>query len=135
MSNVTLITFRDEDELNALIEVYYSIYYLTQGISQMVIKFTNYSNNDNIPKLPDVLGYQYYDWFSEDSTYRLDNFEYELSDSFELLKEGYELNPYILIIHDVTSIYNNYNDLYDYLSSRIGLLEMINMYVFCTIRL
>ena len=135
MSNVTLITFRDEDEINALIEIYSTVHYLTQGIDQMIIKFTDYSNKDFLPRLPDVLGYQYYNWFSEDPSYRLDNLEYEISDSFELLKEGYELNPYILIIHDVTNIYSNYKDLYEYFLSKIGLMEMIHMYVFCTIRL
>lgn len=135
MSNVTLITFRDENELDALMEVYDTVHYLVQGIDQMVIKFSDYSNNELLPRLPDVLGYHYYSWFSEDTSYRLDNLEYELSDSYEYLREGYELNPFILIIHDVTRIYNNYKDLYEYFESKIGLMEMINMYIFCTVRL
>ena len=135
MSNVTLITFRDEEEIDALMEVYNTIHYLVQGIDQMIIRFSDYSNNINLPRLPDVLGYQYYNWFSEDSSYRLDNLEYELSDSFDYLKEGYDLNPFILIIHDVTNIYSNYKDLYEYFESKIGLMEMINMYVFCTVRI
>lgn len=134
MSNVTFITFNEGEEVDALVEVYSTINYLVSGIDQMIIKFTDFSRNESLPKLPDVFGYNYYNWYSEDDLYKFDNLEYEIEDSFEYLKEGYELNPYILIIHDANRFYS-YEDLYNYFESKVGLLEMINMYIYCTIRL
>lgn len=137
MKPITAINFSDENENLALFELYTKIKNSFQDVP-IFITFVDYSPNPNesidlintYPKL-NIRTYV------NRPNYNLKDIEDEIDEGYGYLSDGVSMYPSIIIFHDIERMYEDitFNQIYEeFLHGHVAILEMLNIYVCCTIR-
>lgn len=69
--------------------------------------------------------------------YTIKDLEEEINYSYSYLKDGVDMFPSIIIFHDADYMFQDitFDQIYEeYIYQNIGIMEMLNIYVCCTIR-
>lgn len=137
MLNAAISYFDSENETEVLLNVYNKLYKLSLEYNDLAIIFVNLTEDlytlsiDNLnKKIP-------YNSYSEYREYSL----LELEDQISLLYNEFYLKhitfePVVIIIHDCTKMSDcaDEYEIYEYLNDKLGLLNVLRTYVFCTVR-
>ena len=137
MKPITAINFSDENENLALFELYTKIKNSFQDVP-IFVTFADYSPNPNesidlintFPKL-NIRTY------INRPNYNLKDIEDEIDEGYGYLSDGASMYPSIIIFHDIERMYEDitFNQIYEeFLHGHVAILEMLNIYVCCTIR-
>lgn len=135
--NASINFFNTENEVDALVDIYDRVYKLSLKFEDLSIIFINLNGNPDTPTIHDLNKTVYYNNYSEYNDYTLDELEDQICLIYrEFYKQGKDYNTLVFIIHDSTEM-NDCSDmetLKEYLEERLNLLDVLRMYVFCTVR-
>lgn len=136
--NASIHFFNDLNETEALADVYSEVYKLSLDYPNMSIIFVNLKENyyDTLT-LHDLSVKVNYWTYSEYGDYSLDELEDQISLLYnDFYKPGAEWEPLVLIIHDATNMSDcgDFELLLEYLEDKVTLLEVLKLYIYCTVK-
>lgn len=135
--NASINFFNSENEVDALVDIYDRVYKLSLKFEDLSIVFINLNGNPDTPTIHDLNKTIYYNNYSEYNDYTLDELEDQICLIYrEFYKQGKDYNTVVFIIHDSTEMSDciDIESLKEYLEERLNLLDVLRMYVFCTVR-
>lgn len=136
--NASIHFFNDCNETEALADVYYEVYKLSLDNPDMSIIFANLKDSCYDTITIDDLSKKVNYWsYSEYSEYSLDELEDQISLLYnDFYKPGNDWEPLVLIIHDATNMRDcsDFETLLEYLENKVTLLEVLKLYVLCTVK-
>lgn len=135
--NVALSYFCTDDEVDVLVELFNKAYRLgLDNEDGIILTYINLSGDYKITI--DDLSYPVnFSSYSEYNDYTLEDLEDQLSLIYhEFYSQGIYYDPVIIMIHDAANMCDDKDDyeLLKYLNDKLTLLEVMRVYIFCTIR-
>lgn len=135
--NVALSYFCTDDEVDVLVEVFNKAYKLgLDNEDGIILTYINLSGDYKITI--DDLSYPVnFSSYSEYNDYTLEDLEDQLSLIYhEFYSQGIYYDPVVIMIHDAANMCDDKDDyeLLKYLNDKLTLLEVMRVYIFCTVR-
>lgn len=135
--NVALSYFCTDDEVDVLVELFNKAYRLgLDNEDGIILTYINLSGDYKITI--DDLSYPVnFSSYSEYNDYTLEDLEDQLSLIYhEFYSQGIYYDPVVIMIHDASNMCDDKDEyeLLKYFNDKITLLEVMRVYIFCTIR-
>lgn len=137
MLNASVSYFDLDNEVDVLLNVYNKLYNLSLQYNDLSIIFVDLTDKLNTLTIDDLNKKIPYNSYSEYREFSL----LELEDQISLLYNEFYLKhitfePIVIIIHDCTKMPDcaDEYEMYEYLNDKLGLLNMLRTYIFCTVR-
>lgn len=135
--NVSLSYFCIDDEIDVLVELFNRAYRLgLENEDGIILTYINLSGDYKITI--DDLSYPVnFSSYSEYNDYTLEDLEDQLSLIYhEFYSQGIYYDPVVIMIHDAANMCDDKDDyeLLSYLNDKLTLLEVMRVYIFCTVR-
>ena len=135
--NVELSYFCKDDEVDVLVELFNKAYRLgLDNEDGIILTYINLSGDYKITI--DDLSYPVnFSSYSEYNDYTLEDLEDQLSLIYhEFYSQGIYYDPVVIMIHDAANMCDDKDEyeLLKYLNDKLTLLEVMRVYIFCTIR-
>ena len=135
--NVSLSYFCIDDEIDVLVELFNRAYMLgLENEDGIILTYINLSGDYKITI--DDLSYPVnFSSYSEYNDYTLEDLEDQLSLIYhEFYSQGIYYDPVVIMIHDASNMCDDKDDyeLLKYLNDKLTLLEVMRVYIFCTVR-
>lgn len=135
--NVALSYFCTDDEVDVLVELFNKAYRLgLDNEDGIILTYINLSGDYKITI--DDLSYPVnFSSYSEYNDYTLEDLEDQLSLIYhEFYSQGIYYDPVVIMIHDAANMCDDKDDyeLLKYLNDKLTLLEVMRVYIFCTVR-
>jgi hypothetical protein len=136
IQNVVITYYSKDDEEDALVGLYnkaYKIALNNDGVTLMFINLTECLDTVTIDDLTYPIPYGSY---SEYTDYTFEDLEEQIYYIYkEFYSKGILYEPVVIIIHDSAKLceFNDEYQLITYLDEKVSLLEVMQVYVFCTI--
>lgn len=135
--NVALSYFCTDDEVDVLVELFNKAYRLgLDNEDGIILTYINLSGDYKITI--DDLSYPVnFSSYSEYNDYTLEDLEDQLSLIYhEFYSQGIYYDPVVIMIHDAANMCDDKDEyeLLKYLNDKITLLEVMRVYIFCTVR-
>lgn len=135
--NASINFFDNMNESEVLLNIYNQLYMLSLKYEDLSIIFINLNDNSDTPTIYDLNKEIYYNSYLEYADYTLDELEEQVCLIYrEFYKPGKSYSPLVIIIHDSIEMSDCYDieTLKGYLEERLNLLDVLRIYVFCTVR-
>ena len=136
--NATISYFCEDDEGTVLVELFNKAYNIglenEDGIILTYINLTGSYSKITIDDLTYPINYTSY---SEYSDYTLEELEEQLYVIYhDFYSKGIYYDPVVIMIHDATKMCDDNDDyeLIRYINDKLALLEVMRVYIFCTVR-
>lgn len=135
--NVTLSYFCTDDEVDVLVELFNKAYRLgLDNEDGIILTYINLSGDYKITI--DDLSYPVnFSSYSEYNDYTLEDLEDQISLIYhEFYSQGIYYDPVVIMIHDAANMCDDKDEyeLLNYLNDKLTLLEVMRVYIFCTVR-
>lgn len=135
--NVALSYFCTDDEVDVLVELFNKAYRLgLDNEDGIILTYINLSGDYKITI--DDLSYPVnFSSYSEYNDYTLEDLEDQLSLIYhEFYSQGIYYDPVVIMIHDAANMCDDKDEyeLLKYLNDKLTLLEVMRVYIFCTVR-
>lgn len=135
--NVTLSYFCTDDEVDVLVELFNKAYRLgLDNEDGIILTYINLSGDYKITI--DDLSYPVnFSSYSEYNDYTLEDLEDQISLIYhEFYSQGIYYDPVVIMIHDAANMCDDKDEyeLLKYLNDKLTLLEVMRVYIFCTVR-
>lgn len=137
MINASVSYFDSENETDVLLNVYNKLYNLSLDYNDLSIIFVNLTGDLDTITLDDLNKKIPYNSYSEYREFSLLELEEQISLLYnEFYIKHITFEPVVIIIHDCTEMPDCADDyeIYEYLNDKLGLLNILRTYVFCTVR-
>lgn len=136
--NVAISYFCNDDEVEVLVELFNKAYRIglehEEGIVLSYINLTGEYDKITIDDLTYPINFSTY---TEYNDYSLEDLEEQLSLIYnEFFTQGIYYDPVVIMIHDASKMCDD-NDEYElikYLNDKLALLDVMRVFVFCTVR-
>lgn len=135
--NVIITYFSKGDEEDALVGLYNVAYKIAMDNEYITLMFINLSNDYDTVTIDDLTYPIPYGTYSEYNDYTFEELEDQLYYVYkEFYSKGILYDPVIIIIHDASKLceYNDEYQLIKYLDDKLSLLDVMQIYIFCSIR-
>lgn len=135
--NVALSYFCTDDEVDVLVELFNKAYRLgLDNEDGIILTYINLSGDYKITI--DDLSYPVnFSSYSEYNDYTLEDLEDQISLIYhEFYSQGIYYDPVVIMIHDAANMCDDKDEyeLLKYLNDKLTLLEVMRVYIFCTVR-
>ena len=135
--NVALSYFCTDDEVDVLVELFNKAYRLgLDNEDGIILTYVNLSGDYKITI--DDLSYPVnFSSYSEYNDYTLEDLEDQLSLIYhEFYSQGIYYDPVVIMIHDAANMCDDKDEyeLLKYLNDKLTLLEVMRVYIYCTVR-
>ena len=138
MNNASITYFCRDDEVDVLVEMFNKAYKIGLDVDMcIVLIYINLSGEPDKVTIDDLSYPIHYSTYSEYNNYTLEDLEEQLYIIYnEFFTQGIYYDPVVIMIHDAAKMCDD-NDEYDlikYLNDKLALLDVMRVYVFCTVR-
>lgn len=135
--NASISYFCNDDEVNVLVELFNKAYRVGLDNEEgIILTYINLSGEDKITI--DDLSYPInFSSYSEYNDYTLEELEEQLYLVYrEFYTQGIYYDPLVIMIHDASRMCDDNDDyeLIRYLNEKLALLDVMRVYIFCTVR-
>ena len=137
IQNVIISYFSKGDEEDALVGIYNNAYKIAKDNEAIALIFINLSNEYDTITMDDLTYPIPYGSYSEYNEYTFEELEDQIYYIYkEFYSQGILYEPVVIIIHDASKLCEDNDDyhLIRYLDEKLTLLDIMQIYVFCTIR-
>lgn len=135
--NVIISYFSKGDEEDALVGIYNKAYKIAKDNEAIALIFIDLSNAYDTITIDDLTYPIPYGSYSEYNEYTFEELEDQIYYIYkEFYSQGILYEPVVIIIHDASKLCEDNDDyqLIRYLDEKLTLLDIMQVYVFCTIR-
>ena len=135
--NASISYFCNDDEVDVLVELFNKAYRVgLDNEDGIILTYINLSGEDKITI--DDLSYPInFSSYSEYNDYTLEELEEQLYLVYrEFYTQGIYYDPLVIMIHDASRMCDDNDDyeLIRYLNEKLALLDVMRVYIFCTVR-
>ncbi len=135
--NASISYFCNDDEVDVLVELFNKAYRVgLDNEDGIILTYINLSGEDKITI--DDLSYPInFSSYSEYNDYTLEELEEQLYLVYrEFYTQGIYYDPLVIMIHDASKMCDDNDDyeLIRYLNDKLALLDVMRVYIFCTVR-
>ena len=137
IQNAVISYFSKGDEEDVLVGIYNIAYKISQDNKAISLIFINLANEYDTITIDDLTYPIPYGSYSEYNEYTFEELEDQLYYIYkEFYSQGILYEPVVIIIHDASKLCEDNDDyqLIRYLDEKLTLLDIMQVYVFCTIR-
>ena len=137
IQNAVISYFSKGDEEDALVGIYNIAYKIAQDNEAITLIFINLSNDYDTITIDDLSYPIPYGSYSEYNEYTFEELEDQLYYIYkEFYSQGVLYEPVVIMIHDASKLCEDNDDyqIISYLDDKLTLLDIMQVYVFCTIR-
>ena len=135
--NASISYFCNDDEVDVLVELFNKAYRVgLDNEDGIILTYINLSGEDKITI--DDLSYPInFSSYSEYNDYTLEELEEQLYLVYrEFYTQGIYYDPLVIMIHDASRMCDDNDDyeLIRYLNEKLAILDVMRVYIFCTVR-
>ena len=137
IQNAVISYFSKGDEEDALVGIYNIAYKIAQDNEAISLIFINLSNDYDTITIDDLTYPIPYGSYSEYNEYTFEELEDQIYYIYkEFYSQGVLYEPVVIMIHDASKLCEDNDDyqIISYLDDKLTLLDIMQVYVFCTIR-
>jgi len=137
IQNAVISYFSKGDEEDALVGIYNIAYKIAQDNEAITLIFINLSNDYDTITIDDLSYPIPYGSYSEYNEYTFEELEDQIYYIYkEFYSQGVLYEPVVIMIHDASKLCEDNDDyqIISYLDDKLTLLDIMQVYVFCTIR-
>ena len=136
--NASISYFCRDDEVDVLVEMFNKAYKLGLDTEDgIVLVYINLTGEPDKVTIDDLSYPIHYSSYSEYNDYTLEDLEDQLSLIYhEFYSQGIYYDPVVIMIHDAAKMCDDNDDyeLINYLNDKLALLDVMRVYIFCTVR-
>lgn len=135
--NATISYFCRDDEVEVLVEMFNKAYKIgLHSENGIILSYINLTGYDKVTI--DDLSYPVnFTTYSEYDNYTLEELEDQIRVIYnDFYTQGIYYDPVVIMIHDAAKLCDDHDDyeLIKFLDNFLTLLEVMNVYIFCTVR-
>ena len=137
IQNAIITYFCNDSEEEVLVELYNKAYNIALDNDAITLMFINLTGNLSTITIDDLTYPIPYGTYSEYNDYTFEELEEQIYYIYkEFYSKGILYEPIVIIIHDSSKMCEENDDyqLITYIDEKVSLLEVMQVYVFCTIR-
>lgn len=135
--NTTVSYFCNDDEVEVLVELFNKAYQIgLDNEDGIILTYINLTGTYNIT-IDDLTYPINFTTYSEYEDYTLEELEEQIYTIYhDFYSKGIYYDPVVIMIHDATKMCDDNDDyeLIKYLNDKLTLLEVMKVYIFCTVR-
>lgn len=136
--NATINYFCRDDEVDILVEMFNKAYRLgLESENGIILSYINLTGEYNKVTIDDLSYPINFVTYSEYDNYTLEELEDQIRLIYnEFYTQGIYYDPVVIMIHDAAKLCDDNDDyeLIKFLDNYITLLEVMNVYIFCTVK-
>lgn len=137
IQNAIITYFCNDSEEEVLVGLYNKAYNIALDNDGITLMFINLTGNLSTVTIDDLTYPIPYGTYSEYTDYTFEELEEQIYYIYkEFYSKGILYEPVVIIIHDSSKMCEENDDyqLITYIDEKVSLLEVMQVYVFCTIR-
>ena len=136
--NASISYFCDDDEVDVLVGMFNKAYRLgLDNEDGIILTYINLTGEYDKVTIDDLTYRINFSTYSEYTDYTLEELEDQLYIIYhEFFTKGIYYDPVVIMIHDATKMCDDNDDyeLIKYLNDKLALLDVMRVYIFCTVR-
>lgn len=136
--NASISYFCEDDEVDVLVEMFNKAYRLgLDNEDGIILTYINLTGEYDKVTIDDLTYRINFSTYSEYTDYTLEELEDQLYIIYhEFFTKGIYYDPVVIMIHDATKMCDDNDDyeLIKYLNDKLALLDVMRVYIFCTVR-
>lgn len=136
--NASISYFCEDDEVDVLVGMFNKAYRLgLDNEDGIILTYINLTGEYDKVTIDDLTYRINFSTYSEYTDYTLEELEDQLYIIYhEFFTKGIYYDPVVIMIHDATKMCDDNDDyeLIKYLNDKLALLDVMRVYIFCTVR-
>lgn len=136
--NASISYFCEDDEVDVLVEMFNKAYRIGLDTEDgIILTYINLTGEYDKVTIDDLTYRINFSTYSEYTDYTLEELEEQLYLIYhEFFTQGIYYDPVVIMIHDASKLCDDNDDyeLIKYLNDKIALLDVMRVYIFCTVR-